>query len=201
MCARARWLLATQTSYLYQADISSGSVNNVPYLRDLYLAGITGTISIRLPNIRLLVENRCGTHCGVRSATRRRASLSLTPSFRRKGRKMPANFCFGPDARPRPRNYFSLPASHCLQVRYIPTPNHTRERGDSNEFVPRENFRNIISSLAMRALSTPRALSAVARHNNGSWFEISPRDLSHTLLLLSPVFLWDTIRSGLGGKE
>lgn len=69
--------------------------------------------------------------------------LSLTPSFRRKERKMPANFCFGLDARTRPPAIIFLPTSHCLWGPYILPPNRTCKR-DSSKFAPWENFRNII---------------------------------------------------------
>jgi len=55
-------------------------------------------------------------------------SLSLsTPSFRRGGRKMPANFCLGPPSVPA-RAIIFLPAPHCLRGPYIPAAGpHVRQ--------------------------------------------------------------------------
>lgn len=67
----------------------------------LYLTGITRVIDTP-PNVRPVTGKsmRHALRTWFRDSTAR--FLSLTPSFRRKERKMPANFCFGLDARTRP---------------------------------------------------------------------------------------------------
>lgn len=59
--------------------------------------------------------------------------LSLTPSFRRKERKMPAKLLFRPLTPVPARAIIFLPTSHCIRGPYIPPPNHTCKR-DSSKF-------------------------------------------------------------------
>lgn len=71
-----------------------------------HLIGTAGVIDMP-PDVRPVTGKsmRHALRTWFRDSTAR--FLSLIPSFRRKERKMPANFCFGLDAHTRPCNYFS----------------------------------------------------------------------------------------------
>lgn len=145
-------------SDLHREEISSNSVSNT-HSRVPYLTGITGAIDTSSQNIRPVAGKsmRHALRSRFRDSTAR--FLSLTPSFRRKGRKMPANFCFGPDARPRPRNYFSPDFSLSSRAVYSTAESHAYKR-DSSEFASLERTSEILSFLP--APSASRVLSAVA---------------------------------------